>query len=67
MGAMGEATQQTLRRTAQATGKDVTLWYRRNLFSAAAWAGLFVVVMTALMGFVRFMFPRVLFRAAIHL
>jgi hypothetical protein len=27
---MGEATQQTLRRTAQATGKDVSLWYRRD-------------------------------------
>jgi cytochrome b6-f complex iron-sulfur subunit len=60
-GAMGEATQQTLRRTAQATGKDLTLWYRRDVFSAAGWAGLFVVVMTALMGLVRYMFPRVLF------
>jgi cytochrome b6-f complex iron-sulfur subunit len=58
---MGEATQQALRRTAQATGKDVTLWYRRDLLSAAGWAGLFVVVTTALMGFVRYMFPRVLF------
>jgi len=58
---MGEATQQTLRRTAQATGKDVTLWYRRDVLSAAGWGGLFVVVMTARMGFVRYMFPRVLF------
>jgi len=58
---MGEATQQTLRRTAQATGKDVTLWSRRDLFSMAGWAGLFGIVMTALMGFVRYMFPRVLF------
>jgi cytochrome b6-f complex iron-sulfur subunit len=58
---MGEATQQALRRTAQATGKDVTLWYRRDLFSTAGWAGLFVVVTTALMGFVRYMFARVLF------
>jgi cytochrome b6-f complex iron-sulfur subunit len=58
---MGEATQQALRRTAQATGKDVTVWYRRDVFSAAGWAGLFVVVMTALIGFVRYMFPRVLF------
>jgi cytochrome b6-f complex iron-sulfur subunit len=58
---MGEATQQTLRRTAQATGKDVTVWYRRDVFAAAGWAGLFVVVMTALIGFVRYMFPRVLF------
>jgi len=58
---MGEATQQALRRTAQATGKDVTLWYRRDLFSTAGWVGLFVVVTIALMGCVRYMFPRVLF------
>jgi cytochrome b6-f complex iron-sulfur subunit len=58
---MGEGTQQTLRRTAQATGKDVSLWYRRDIFSAAGWAGLFVVIMTALLGFMRYMFPRVLF------
>lgn len=37
---MGEATQQTLRRTAQATGKDVSLWYRSDFFSAAGRAGL---------------------------
>lgn len=58
---MGEATQQTLRRTAQASGKDVSLWYRRDFFSAAGWAALFVAIMTGLMGFVRYMFPRVLF------
>jgi cytochrome b6-f complex iron-sulfur subunit len=58
---MGEGTQQTLRRTAQATGKDVSLWYRRDIFSAAGWAGVFVALMTAVMGFVRSMFPRVLF------
>jgi cytochrome b6-f complex iron-sulfur subunit len=58
---MGEGTQQTLRRTAQATGKDVSLWYRRDVFSAAGWAGVFVALMTAVMGFVRYMFPRVLF------
>ncbi|MGH8059249.1 MAG: ubiquinol-cytochrome c reductase iron-sulfur subunit [Candidatus Entotheonellia bacterium] len=58
---MGQATQPTLRRTAQATGKDVSLWYRRDWLSAAGWAGLFVVMMTALMGFMRYMFPRVLF------
>jgi len=58
---MGEATQQTFRRSAQATAKDVSLWYRRDVFSAAGWAGLFVVIMTGLMGFVRYMFPRVLF------
>ena len=58
---MGEGTQQPLRRTAQAVGKDVSLWYRRDFFSAAGWAGLFVVIMTGLMGFMRFMFPRVLF------
>lgn len=58
---MGEGTQQTLRRTTQATGKDVSLWYRRDFFSAAGWAGLFVAIMTGLMGFMRFMFPRVLF------
>jgi hypothetical protein len=61
MGAMAEATQQTLRRTARATGKDVTLWYRRDIFSATGWAALFVILMTALMGFVRYLFPRVLF------
>ena len=58
---MGEGTQQTLRRTAQASGKDVSLWYRRDVFSAAGWAGLFVAIMVAVMGFMRYMFPRVLF------
>jgi cytochrome b6-f complex iron-sulfur subunit len=58
---MGEAAQQALRRTAQAPGKAVTLWHRRDLFLAAGWAGHFVVVATALMGFVRQMFPRLLF------
>jgi hypothetical protein len=58
---MGEGTQQTLRRTAQTSGKDVSLWYRRDVFSAVGWAGLFVAIMTALMGFMRYMFPRVLF------
>ena len=58
---MGEGTQQTLRRTAQATGKDVSLWYRRDVFSAAGWAGVFVALMTAVMGFVRYMFPCVPF------
>lgn len=58
---MGEAAQQTLRRTAQATGKDVSIWYRRDFFSAAGWAGLFVVIMAGLMGFMRYMYPRVLF------
>ncbi len=60
---MGEGAQQTLRRTAQATGKDVSLWYRRDVFSAAGWLGLFVAIMTGLLGFVRYMFPRVLFEA----
>ena len=46
---MGEATQQTLRRTAQATGKDVSLWYRPDFFSAAGGAGLSVVIMTGRM------------------
>jgi cytochrome b6-f complex iron-sulfur subunit len=58
---MGEGTQQTLRRTAQATGKDVTVWYRRDVFSAAGWVALFVAIMTGLLGFMRYMFPRVLF------
>jgi nitrite reductase/ring-hydroxylating ferredoxin subunit len=61
MAAMGEGPQQTLRRTAQATGNDVSLWYRRDVFSAAGWAGLFVAIMTGLLGFVRYMFPRVRF------
>jgi hypothetical protein len=58
---MGEGTQQALRRTAQASGKDVSLWYRRDLFSAAGWAAVFVALMTAVMGFMRYMYPRVLF------
>jgi cytochrome b6-f complex iron-sulfur subunit len=58
---MGEGTQQGLRRTAQASGKDVSLWYRRDLFSAAGWAAVFVALMTAVLGFMRYMFPRVLF------
>jgi len=58
---MGEAVRQTLRRSGQPTGKDVSLWYRRDLFSAAGWAGLFVALMTAALGLVRYMFPRVLF------
>jgi len=58
---MGEGTQQALRRTAQASGKDVSLWYRRDVFSAAGWAAVFVAIMTGLMGFMRYMFPRVLF------
>jgi cytochrome b6-f complex iron-sulfur subunit len=58
---MGEGAQTTLRRTAQASGKDVSLWYRRDLFSAAGWAAVFVATMTAIMGFMRYMFPRVLF------
>lgn len=58
---MGEAAQQTLRRTARATGKEVSIWYRRDFFSAAGWAGLFVVIMAGLMGFMRYMYPRVLF------
>lgn len=58
---MGEATPPTLRRTAQATGKDISLWYRRDVFSAAGWVGVYVALMTAVLGFVRYMFPRVLF------
>jgi cytochrome b6-f complex iron-sulfur subunit len=58
---MGEGTQQALRRTAQASGKDVSVWYRRDVFSAAGWAAVFVATMTAIMGFMRYMFPRVLF------
>jgi cytochrome b6-f complex iron-sulfur subunit len=58
---MGEGAQQTLRRTAQASAKDVTVWYRRDVFSAAGWAALFVAIMTGLLGFVRYMYPRVLF------
>jgi cytochrome b6-f complex iron-sulfur subunit len=58
---MGEGTQQALRRTAQASGKDVSVWYRRDVFSAAGWAAVFVATMTGLMGFMRYMFPRVLF------
>jgi cytochrome b6-f complex iron-sulfur subunit len=50
-----------LRRTAQASGKDVSVWYRRDVFSAAGWAAVFVATMTGLMGFMRYMFPRVLF------
>jgi cytochrome b6-f complex iron-sulfur subunit len=57
---MGEGAQQALRRTAQATGKDVSLWYRRDVFSAAGWAAVFVAIMTGLLGFVRYMFPCVL-------
>lgn len=58
---MGEGTQQALRRTAQSSGKDVSVWYRRDVFSAAGWAAVFVATMTGLMGFMRYMFPRVLF------
>src|SRR5262249_2880366 len=58
---MREGMQATLRRTAQATGQEVSLWYRRDVFSAVGLAGVFLVVMTGVMGFVRSMFPRVLF------
>jgi cytochrome b6-f complex iron-sulfur subunit len=58
---MRESMQPTLRRTAQATGNDVLLWHRRDFFSAVGWAGLFIVLMTGIMGFIRYMFPRVLF------
>jgi cytochrome b6-f complex iron-sulfur subunit len=58
---MGEGAQQAFRRTAQATGKDVSLWYRRDVFSAAGWAAVFVAIMTGLLGFMRYMFPRMLF------
>lgn len=38
-----------------------TLWSRRDFFSLAAWAGLFSCLGAAFVGFVRYMFPRVLF------
>ena len=60
---MAEGAQQALRRTAQAAGKDVSLWYRRDVFSAAGWAAVFVALMTAVLGFMRYLFPRVLFEA----
>lgn len=41
--------------------RDWTYVYQRDGVAATGWAGLFVVMMTALMGFVRYMFPRVLF------
>ncbi len=38
-----------------------TLWSRRDFFSLAAWAGVLGSLGAALIGFGRFMFPRVLF------
>ncbi len=37
------------------------LWYRRNFLSMAAWSGLLTFIGASLIGFTRFMFPRVLF------
>lgn len=38
-----------------------TLWGRRDVLSLAAWAGVLASLGAALIGFVRYMFPRVLF------
>ena len=38
-----------------------TLWSRRDFFSLAGWAGVLTALGAALLGFARFMFPRVLF------
>jgi cytochrome b6-f complex iron-sulfur subunit len=38
-----------------------TLWARRDFFSLAGWAGVLAALGASLLGFARFMFPRVLF------
>lgn len=38
-----------------------SIWSRRNFFSAAGWVGLVAVFAAWTLGFVRFLFPRVLF------
>lgn len=38
-----------------------TLWGRRDVLSLAAWAGVLASLGAAMIGFIRFMFPRVLF------
>ena len=38
-----------------------SLWSRRDFFSLAGWAGVLAALGAALLGFARFMFPRVLF------
>lgn len=38
-----------------------TLWSRRDFFSLAGWAGVLAALGASLLGFARFMFPRVLF------
>lgn len=45
----------------EATPALPTLWGRRDVLSLAAWAGVLASLGAALIGFVRYMFPRVLF------
>lgn len=40
---------------------DSALWTRRDFFSVAGWAAIMFVIVSALVGFLRYMFPRVLF------
>ena len=42
-------------------GGPASLWSRRDFFSLAAWAGVLASLAAALVGFGRYMFPRVLF------
>ncbi len=42
-------------------GAETMLWTRRDFFSLGGWTGLAFVLVSAPFGFVRYMFPRVLF------
>ncbi|RMF88070.1 MAG: ubiquinol-cytochrome c reductase iron-sulfur subunit [Nitrospinota bacterium] len=53
-------TQAPAKRRSRQKGKT-TLWTRRDFFSLSGWAGIAFVLASGLLGFLRFMFPRVLF------
>lgn len=55
------ASPATARQRRAKKGADTMLWSRRDFFSLGGWAGIAFVIVASLLGFVRFMFPRVLF------
>ncbi|RMF92756.1 MAG: ubiquinol-cytochrome c reductase iron-sulfur subunit [Nitrospinota bacterium] len=57
---MASSASQTTKR-ARKKKADSMLWSRRDFFSFGGWAGIAFVLGSALLAFVRFMFPRVLF------
>src|SRR5574341_338910 len=62
-GLVGRSPQNSPARILSASETDLpsALWSRRDLLSRAGWAGVFACLGAAGIGFIRFMFPRVLF------